>query len=83
MDPSKITDKTSISIGLLVSVLGLAYWVGTLAANQERLSDDVADVKKLQATQMMTMGQDLARVGAKIDLLLLLEPRDQQKARTR
>lgn len=92
---AQITDKSRVSIGLVVSMVGLAFWVGTIASTQSRHSDDIAELKRDRdedrktlaaelrsvAAEMRSVANSVSTMGGQVELLLMLEPRDQGRAR--
>lgn len=61
-----LSDATTLSVGLVVMLIGLAFWVGGVHAMS---IDTAADLSKLQ-TKVELQPERLARIEAKLELIL-------------
>ena len=80
----KLTEQSVISLGLAGMIVGLAYWTGSVVSTHAtRLDVHDAKLKSMEenfqedrretGAKLDRLSQDMARVTARLDLLLGLE----------
>lgn len=87
--PAWLSDKTTVSVGIVAMVVTLGFWVGGLDSKVGRHEKDIEDLKlardddrKILSARLDSMSQDLASIRAKLEFLPIFEIKDPDK-RTR
>ena len=60
--PPIISDKTQITLGLLIIVIGSASWITNIAALAQTTSEQVIELKSFIYTELRAIRQDLKEI---------------------